>query len=894
MSGARLLPGMATEEFTPYQSDEIALDHAVVPAERGVLGRTRELEALESALRTAFSERKPCVVVLEGPRGSGTTRLLIHSAHLAVRADGDIRLAHGICVEGRDGEFAPFPRLLLDRLSITPSSAETTARARVTTEVAEALGTADAVDVSRAAHLVGHVAGVEFPDSPFLRGAAENPGDLRARAIEAVARFIDRSATTRPVWLGLDNAHQMEAAAWEIVDALAKCSSPIAIVCAGQTGTAEAARRYVDPSKLIVIQVGPLSEAEVGELVRRLLPELEDLPEPLLAAIAHRSRGLPSEVRQLVFSLVEGELFVRDAQGRLHVDLERMERGELPITMDDALLARLVRLDRDERELLEFAAICGEIFWDGALLCQQRMERPESAPSIDQDDPETDAQEIAQTLTRLVEKGFVAPVTGSGVVPANEFRFAHPRTRAIVYAAIPDELRRARHLAVARWLDIATAKRRDVVGATVGFHLELAGMSAAAGMAYARAATLERSQRRLDRALHWIGRAEACIPADDPMALIDLAHERGVVLVSLSRYEEAIAAFERMYQLSRRLGARGKQAAALDRIARAQLTRGSAHRALPLLERALALGRLANDRRGIASCLDDLAQVELVLGRGDRAQMAATEALEVRRAIGDPRGESVSLTTLGRIALRRGQLAMAEERLRGALLLREGLNDVDGMVQTLTALGRVAFERADRDGAVEIWQRALPQARQIGDRRAELALLSHLGEAYGVLGKLAAAEQCLVHAKELAIAIDDKRSIARIDALLGRVAVRRGDERALRLLKLAIDAAEAANAPDVLGLALRAMGQHHALRASKDPDAAKLARHNFERSIDAFGAARSAKEKARSMLDLAHLLVERGDREGAKKVLEDTRPLIAETQLPELAVVDQMLATLGR
>ena len=76
----------------------------------------------------------------------------------------------------------------------------------------------------------------------------------------------------------------------------------------------------------------------------------------------------------------------------------------------------------------------------------------------------------------------------------------------------------------------------------------------------------------------------------------------------------AIAAFERMYGFARTLGARAKQAAALDRIARAHLSRGSAARALPLLERALTLGRTSGDRRGIAACLDDLAQVELVGG----------------------------------------------------------------------------------------------------------------------------------------------------------------------------------------------------------------------------------------------------------------------------------------
>lgn len=179
MSGARSSLGMATEEFTPFQSDEVALDEATSPLERGVLGRARELAAIDAEIRSAFARRRAHVVVVEGPRGSGTTRLLIHSAHLAVAADAEVRFGHGICVEGRDGEFAPFPRLLMDRFHITPSSSELTARARLTTEVSEALGTADAVEVSTVAHLVGHVAGLDFPDSPILRAASESADELR-------------------------------------------------------------------------------------------------------------------------------------------------------------------------------------------------------------------------------------------------------------------------------------------------------------------------------------------------------------------------------------------------------------------------------------------------------------------------------------------------------------------------------------------------------------------------------------------------------------------------------------------------------------------------------------------------------------------------------------------
>lgn len=884
---------ISSDEFAPAHSQEMDADEAIAVADRGVLGRDRELAQVVGAIREAFGSRKPRVAVIEGVRGSGTTRMLIHTAHLADATDKTVQLAHGLCVEGRDGENAPFARLLLDRFGITPASAEQTARARVMTEVSDALGAAGAVEVSTVAHLVGNLAGLDFRDSPILRAASTSEDELRKRSREAVARFLECDAKHAPMWIGLDNADRMDDVAWAIVAAIASREAPIALVIAGAEGTIAAARRFVPPEQLVEVVLRPLREGDIAELVRRLVPDLEVVPDALVAAIAHRSGGLPSEVRQLVFSLFETGLFVAGPGGRTRVDLARMERGELPISMDDALSARLSTLSDEERTTLEHAAICGELFWDGALLCQARIESSQRPPAFDDEDPETDARELVGRLSTLIANGFVASVTGATVVPANEYRFSTARLRALVYTSMPEPVRRARHLAVARWLDVAAAQRRDAVSATVAYHLELAGETAAAGAAYARAASFERAHRHLERALTWLDRAEGCVPSTDLMTHIDLAHERGAVLVSLGRHDLAIAAFEHMYAYARKLGARAKQAAALDRIARAQLSRGAHQRALPLLNRALTLGRTSGDRRGIAACLDDLAQVELVGGRSDHATAAATEALELRRAIADSRGESVSLTTLGRIALRRGDLAVAEERLRAALSIRERLDDVEGLIQTLTALGRVAFERADRETAIDLWQRALPRAQQIGDRRGELSLLSHVGEANLVLGRLSAAENSLSRALDLATELGDARSVARIGTLNGRVAMRRGDERALRTLRVALEGAESAGAEDVLGLAHRAIGQLHAARASADKSAAELAAKHMMQSVNAFERARSDKERARSLLDLGHLLAQLGDRSAAKQQLALARDLLCETQLPELGLVERMLEGLG-
>lgn len=888
-SGARI----SSDEFSPINTQEMDASEAIALAEHGVLGREKELAEITEATRHALAERRPRVVVIEGLRGSGTTRMLIHTAHIAVTLDPSAQLAHGICVEGRDGEHAPFGRLLLARFGITPSSAEQNARARITTEVAEVLGTSDAVEVSTVAHLLGNLAGLSFPDSPILRAASSSEDELRRQTRDAAAKFFEAEARVQPLWLGIDNADRMDDVAWELIAGIAGRTASIVVVVAGTGGTIDAARRVIPEDALTAITLGPLGETDIAELVRRLVPDLDVVPDALVAAIAHRSGGLPSEVRQLVFSLFDTGLFVTGPGGRPRVDLERMERGELPISMDDAIRARLALLDAEERRTLEFAAICGERFWDGALLCQTRVEATDPAPPFDVEDHESDAAWLANRLASLVANGFVSPAEAGGVVPANEYRFSTVRLRSIVYMSMAEATRRARHITVARWLDVAAAQQRDAVSATVGFHLELGGDRTAAGEAYARAASLERSHRHLERALAWLDRAEACIPSTNSMAHLDLAHERGAVLVSLGRAAQAIVAFERMYAFARILGARAKQAAALDRIARTELARGAPARALTLLERALALGRTSRDRRAIAACLDDLAQAELVSGRSERATAAATEALELRRAMSDARGESVSLTTLGRIALRRGDLGVAEERLRAALVIRESLNDLEALIQTLTALGRVAFERADREAAIETWQRALQIAQQIGERRGELTLLSHIGEANLVLGRLSSADHGIVRAHELAMELGDSRAIARIGTLSARLAMRRGDDRALRTLRIALEGAESVGAEDVLGLAHRAIGQLHAMNAQHDSGAAELAARHFVLSVEAFERARSDKERARSLLDLGHLFDQCGDRGAALQQLRVARDLLSETQLPELGMAERMLARLS-
>jgi hypothetical protein len=72
--------------------------------------------------------------------------------------------------------------------------------------------------------------------------------------------------------------------------------------------------------------------------------------------------------------LLEGGLFAPSPKGGLEVDLGKIAAGKVPLTMEDAIRARLEGLDERERAVVERAAVVGESFREGAVLALQRAE----------------------------------------------------------------------------------------------------------------------------------------------------------------------------------------------------------------------------------------------------------------------------------------------------------------------------------------------------------------------------------------------------------------------------------------------------------------------------------------------------------------------------------------
>lgn len=862
-----------------------------------LIGQLDASNAIRAGIENSKTNNKPTLVALEGVRGSGKTRLLVHASELAAAVDPTTNVAYGVCRGEGDGPYSPISRVLLERFGVTPSSSPTVVRAGIGTQVSRALDTKDVVRITETTHLLGHIAGIPFPHSAVLTKLAESPTELHRAACQAIRRFIEAEASKRPVLLLLDDMHFAERTAWDLVQAILEAKGPIAVVIAGDNPVSERAATLKAIGGMAVGPIAPLEENEVRTMLHVLLPNLLSTPDALVSATTHRSEGNASKIREIAYSLWETGLVKATPEG-LEVDLDRLKSGdELPIDFKDALRGRLSRLDALERRTLDRAALVGNRFWDGAILAQMRSDRP--APG-DATNPMTiwpeddDAAALQQTLFRLEQKGFVQSLDASDMPASQEYTFALEGTRELLQSELEDESRVRRHTAVASWMGVIGEFQREGIAARIAPHLEAAGQLGRAGRAYLEAAADERFHRRIERALRFATRALEMVPPEDSVRRIAALHEAGSLLAQLGHYDESIEKFTEMLQQAWRVGARGKGGAALNRIARIHRARGENDQAEELFERALELFRAGNDLRGVASTLDDLAQIYKQKGQLDQGFVRAEGALEIRRSHGDRRGEAVSLNTLGELERLRGRLDIAENHLQSSFAIRESLGEQEGMLQCLNQLAIVAYERGDQPAAVESWRSALERAREIADRRRECHLLNNIGEALCTNSDFDGAETHLQEALGLAMEMEDLRTIAEVKRNLGVLAAQRGDADGASQLKEALEAAERYGGPNLIALAHRALAEAFGRTVIADGKVDNRGQSHFEKAIEFFSEIGNEREIAKTEWLLGNYLLQRQRNAEAKEHYLAARALFRRRgDVEEAHRIDERLSEIG-
>ena len=866
----------------------------------GLVGRTAELRVLDESLRAVRDDGRARTVTLIGANGIGKTRLV--RDFLSKQRASDLGAPRVFRGSARDhgAAYDVFARVLRARFGIVEGMDGEAAKAQVRAQVAAVLEDRKVGDVC---YFLGQLLELEFLDSPLIQAVRGDVVQMRALRRAVIKRFLEADALhipvsprdsnpdgdgkdraraaddsmmvgtpkaaaalgRGPIVLVFDDLHFAHDESVDLLENLIDAlNAPILILCLARPDMVARRDGWAKHGggRHKIVELSPLTDTDSARVMEELLTPCGDAEglEDLVDAECTLAGGNPALLERMVrifhdMNVVEvQDEFAEVETWIIHVD--RLSEVRLPLTVDDAIQARIAALATPERDLLERAATMGSVFWMGGLLAIARLDS--SAPDMWSRTSVVDETAIRELLMELKERDYILTLPDSTFPDDEEYAFKHNLERETLLKLLPKGQARRFHKAIADWLSFKQHVRthEEYMG-QLARHQEQAGLVVQAAATFLDAAHLARERYANGKAAEYYVKGLTLLrdgAEGSTEQQLRALHHYGDVLQVLGRNDEALDAFNEMLVRAYRLNLKSKGGAAHARIGRLYRDTGRLDDAQLQLESALALFEDSNDERGIASTVDDVGKLFWLRGNYPRALEATQRSLTMRRKIGDRRSIALSLNNLGLVYQDSGQFKLALDAFEQALRIRREIGDLVGVSISLNNLGTVAQDQRDDQQALTLFLEAHEIAKETGDRNRLALVLTNLGETYNRLGDPAKAIHHLKQAEEIADELGDKMGLAEAVRGLGKAYLaQREYTRARECTARAVEIFREVQSKVQLGVALRSLGEVMAAGSAGGEDLL-TARAHLLQSIWIFEEIGNDVELARSCRVYANLL----------------------------------------
>lgn len=744
-----------------------------------LIGREQELNLLLATLEDVRSGRR-AIIDLAGDAGMGKSRLVEE-----LKARAEVTSFETTCEQYESSTpYYPLRRLLAALLDLDVRDSSTLEhRLREAVErVAPALVEWLPLIAMPFDLTVASTAAVERVAPRFRQGQTHR-----------VLTDVFRAAAPGTALFLVEDAHWMDDATREFFAALmGACPDKPWLHLFTRQPDAGPIADFADDAVTIVLE--PLSATEAEALATAALGDAA-LSLHGLKEVAARGAGNPFFLRELT------ELALGPGGGD----------SELPETVDALLKRQLDRLAPDERRVLRYASVVGQVFNVGLL--------EESLGELLDGPIEPACQRLGGFLER----------TGRGL-----YRFRHTLVRESAYGSLPFRVRRDLHTRLGLSIERRQGRRVDTRAELLSLHFHRAHAyekalrysQVAGDRAKAKSANVEAAEfyrRAIDAASH-VGN----VSADDQATLYEslgdvceLAAMYGDAARALASARRCLGPRGETRRLLRKEGVvrerLGKYAQAIRWYGRGLQAPGEGDvRELHELELAYAGIRFRQGRYGDCAqwCRRVISSAE---GAGDRASLAhayylldhsytmlgsaeagtyRSLALPVFEELGDLVGQANVLNNLGVSASIDGDWDEALEFFRRSKNARERVGDIVGAATATNNIGEVLLDRGFMSEAEPLFREALRVWRGAGYAVGVAVATSALGLAATRGGRFDEGSQLLSEALE---GFREIKAESFVQETLGRLAelrLARGDQQGVLSLT---DELLAGNAPDEMG-----------------------------------------------------------------------------------------------
>ncbi len=836
-----------------------------------LVGRGVALETLRDVVGRALDFQAPQLVTIVGNQGTGKTRLINELISAAKAQHPELRVFHGSAERDHDGvpvKLAALASLLRDRFELSPGQPDEISKLRFAAEVKTAMSNEQVPEIL---YLLGGFVDMPFPPTAFLKGIAEHPKLSSDLSRTALRRFVEADASHSPLVVVFDDMQWADSDTLSLVSELAAAlvGSPVVLLTAARPemlvhsgGWGDGA---LDHTRIDLRNLEP-DDAEL--MFRNLLARCAAIPEDTAQLAVEQTGGNPAFLEQLVRLYFENGTIDHTASAWT-LDPDRAAETELPISVDEAIEARIAALENEERELLEKAAVFGNVFWVSAVIAMTRLEgapgkEEPAAQALEWGEGEDVRRRVSDLISILADQDYLLLLDADdSSIPGDvEVVFKHNLERELIVNSTEKSRLARLHLSAAQWLEAKTTQRSDEQLEFLAGLYERGGVPHRAARCYLQGGDRARARYAPEEARALYEKGLAMLGEGDAPARIDALHNLGDVLEQVGKVDESITCFNDMLALAWRFDNLAKAGAAFRRLARGLRRLGKYDAAMDNLRRATELFERSRDDRGIASTLDEIGRVHWLRGAYSQALDFHRQALTIRRALGDRRSIALSLANIGRVHHDTGNFKAAIGQFREALDLRRDIGDLVGVVQSLGDLAGVHSEDGNHEAALELIGEAREMAAGIGDKSALADVLSRSGEVKAAVGNPAEAAKDLAEAKQLASYLGDRVALATAHQRLASVHLQLGNLEAAD-----VEAHAAVAVSQAVGLRVH-VGTGYRVKAEV---AAALghtlsAEDDFRRAIDILAAVKHEVELARAYQGLAAIKERTGATAEAQKL----------------------------
>ena len=638
----------------------------------------------------------------------------------------------------------------------------------------------------------------------------------------------------------------------------------------------------------------------------------ERLANELGIRIAEKSDGNPFFAFEIIRGLREGQFITQKPDGTW-VTTEVIRDIQVPSSVLDLVNARVADLSEEERDLLDVASCCGFTFDPSLIADAARM------PLIP----------ALRRFGQIERRHRLVRTAGPACA------FDHHQVQEAIYGSLMPKLREAYHAAIAEAMEaragVEDTDPKDLDGALCADLCEH----------LLKGADGERALRYLDEALTYLEReflndhaialadraleVPGLLQGDTRVALLlrkaaplDLLGKReaqagvleeakvlaesvgdlrllgavelatGVLLVHVSRLDEARKHCERSLTLARETGDMDGEAAATINLGVVFRNLGRHVEARDHYEGGLALAKACRNRKWESNATGNLVNAFSALGRYEEARVHGERSLVIAREVGDRKGEAGTECNLGVVSQSLGHYQKARGHFERGLAIAREIGDRKGEGHTTANLGHVCGILGCYEEEREHWERSIAITCELGNRMGEAIATAHQGAMALGLGRCEEARERFERSFALARELGNQAIEASVAGLLGLLWLTLGQmDRARRMLDASLKLSRKTSVRDTEGHTLRALA---ALAAEEG---------------DAEGAARLAEEALAllreigfeagvpdSLIQLGELLWQGGDLDTAREAFEEAVGLLRKQhRKPEMT---EALAVMAR